>query len=391
MTTLILVGAGHAHAQVLLEFGRRRPERLSKLILVAPQIMAPYSGMVPGWMAGHYSWDECCIDFERLCRHAGAEIVQEDATGIDADASSLVLASGVRLQYDWLSLNIGATLKPAAKDSMVLALRPLSELEDKWADMLETVKAIPPERRFHLLMVGGGPAGVETVLAARHAISHAAPKLRAEFTLATSGDQLVPGLSDAAARRLRAALDRAAVSVVNDFKAVSVESNIVLAEDGRTLAADAVLWATGAQPYRWPAESGLAADERGFIHVGATLQSVSHPNVFAVGDCAGWEQPLPKAGVFAVRMGPVLARNLDAAIDGGSFQDYVPQSRYLVLIGTGERHAVGTRGKLAWQGKWAWHWKEYIDRRFIAAYNGKQGRAHQNARQNPFNSGDAST
>jgi pyridine nucleotide-disulfide oxidoreductase family protein len=368
MSTLVLAGAGHVHAQVLLEFGRCRPPGLKDIIVVAPHVMAPYSGMVPGWIAGHYRWNECCIDFQRLCRHAGASLIEENVAGIDADSSSLVLGSGRRLHYDWLSLNVGSTLKPDARDSMVLPLRPLADLRDKWPALMARLKSLAPGQRFCMVTAGGGAAGVETVLAAQHAIQAAAPHVQANFILATSGKHLVPGLSAAAERRLQICLDQAGVQVLFGFRATAVTGNVIFSEDGRSIACDAVLWATGAQAHDWLAASALATDERGFVQVDNTLRSVSHPRVFASGDCAGWSTALPKAGVFAVRMGPVLARNLYAAVASEKLSGFKPQRRYLVLIGSGGAQAVASWGSLGWQGRAAWWWKQTIDRRFLQRY-----------------------
>jgi pyridine nucleotide-disulfide oxidoreductase family protein len=337
---------------------------------VSPTALAPYSGMVPGWLAGHYRWEECCIDFDRLCRRAGALRIEQQVARIDPAQSEAVLEDGRRIAYDWTSIDIGSTLTPPHSEEVsVLPLRPLSTLCGRWERLLQTLAALPKGTAYRILMVGGGAAGVESMLAIQHHVTACAPHLRLRFMLASQREELLPGLAGGAARRLRGHLDERRIEVVQNFTASHIVQHAVISAAGQALETDAAIWATGAQAYRWPGESGLATDERGFIRIRTTLQSASHPNVFAAGDCAGWEPSLPKAGVFAVRMGPVLARNLDAALDGKALQDYSPQRRYLVLIGTGDRHAVGARGKLAWQGKWAWRWKEHIDRGFVEGYN----------------------
>lgn len=370
MKRLVLIGAGHSHAEVLRSFARHKPAQL-ELVLVSPHALAPYSGMVPGWLAGHYRWEECCIDFAALCRRAGARWIAQTAARIDPGRSEVLLQDGQRIGYDWASIDIGSTLHPPQSDEVtVLPLRPLATLRGRWDALLETVQALPRNATYRLLMVGGGAAGVESVLAIQHRLQRLAPAVRFRFALATHGSELLPGLARGAARRLRAHLEQRNIEVIPEFNASRIAHHAVVADDGIAVETDAAIWATGAQPYRWVAEAGLATDERGFIRIGATLQSVSHPNVFAAGDCAGWSRPLPKAGVFAVRMGPVLAGNLEASISGKPLQSYVPQRRYMVLIGTGGSHAVGARGNLAWQGRWAWRWKQHIDRGFVAAYKG---------------------
>jgi len=115
--------------------------------------------------------------------------------------------------------------------------------------------------------------------------------------------------------------------------------------------------------------SGLALDETGFIATGATLQSSSHPEVFAVGDVATRsDAPHPKSGVYAVRAGPPLALNLRRFVAGGHLVRYLPQPRSLNLLACGERYAIGSWGDWSFEGRWVWWWKDRIDRAFVARY-----------------------
>lgn len=370
MKRLVLVGAGHAHAQVLHELSCRPLDDI-KVCLVSPHTLAPYSGMVPGWLAGHYAWAECCIDFTRLCRRAGAELIIDSVAAIDTVGSQLMLESGRTLGYRWLSLNHGSTLSPTGHARIpLLPMRPLADLQDRWNGMLDIVRHLPPNARFHILMIGGGTAGVESLLAVRHRLTGIAPHVHFSFALATHGNALMPGQARAAARLLQARMENQGIRIHFSFPAEKLMGDMVIATSGQAIRADAVLWATGAQSLPLARKSGLAVDERGFIRIDRTLRSVSHPDILAAGDCASWQPPLPKAGVFAVRMGPVLAGNLRALVAGKPLDSFTPQRRHLALIGTGDRHAVGSWGRFGWQGHWAWRWKQYIDRRFIARYNG---------------------
>ena len=375
MKRLLLIGAGHAHAQVLLEFSRRRPRDL-ELTLVSPAALAPYSGMVPGWMAGHYDWDACCLDFARLCREAGAVLRLDTATAIDSARGQVELASGAHVSYDVLSLDIGSTstshsTAPAAlAGALLLPMRPLGALHARWHTLRETVKALAPTSVFRVAMVGGGAAGAECILAAQHQLAAWSPQVCFEYVLATRGTAVLPGLAARAGRLIDERLRRADVRIVFGFDAQDVDGHTVRSRDGRALDADVVLWATGGQAYAWPAGSGLALDEAGFIRVDAMLRSVSHPNIFAAGDCASHDAAVPKAGVFAVRMGPVLSHNLRASLQGRPLRSYRPQRRYLALLSVGKRHAIAAWGPFAWQGGWVWRWKDRIDRGFLRRYAG---------------------
>jgi pyridine nucleotide-disulfide oxidoreductase family protein len=366
VTRLVLVGGGHAHARVLLDFAQR-PTAM-ELVLVTPITRVPYSGMVPGWLAGHYHWDECCVDFAWLCERSGARLVLRSAAGLDAARCELLLDDGSRLPYDLLSLDIGSTLNPPQTGTGVLPMRPLSELRARWDGLLDAIRCLEDGSCHRVLMVGGGAAGVESVLAAAHRLRALAPEVRFAFSLVTHGDALLSRLAGGAGRRLRTHLARQGIELVTGFNACQLRGNTVIAADGRTLDADTVLWATGAEAWAWPAAAGLACDERGFVQVDARLRSVSHKNVFASGDCAGMQPSLAKAGVYAVRMGPVLADNLRAAGARRPLRPYRAQRRFLVLIGSGGPHAVAAWGPLAWQGDWVWRWKQRIDRRFVARH-----------------------
>lgn len=411
MHHLVLIGAGHAHARVLRDWAQTtlelRPPAI-RLTLVTPHELAPYSGMVPGWLAGHFAWEACCVNFRYLCQQAGAELRLGEVTRLDAERQQLTLQDGTPLAYDTLSLNIGSTLSPQTDGSVpLLPLRPLAELQRGWQNMQQQIRTLPADTEWHMLVLGGGPAGVESILSAQYRLAQIAPHVKLHWTLLTRGQEILPGMARGAASRLLRLLRQRQIRVEHGFAASMIANGEVHAEGDRHIRADGVLWATGAQAHRWPQQSTLALDARGFIRIDAQLRSISHPNVFAVGDCCSWgngdQEPasdeaarkalhtaqLPKAGVFAVRMGPVLSHNLQArlrqigrntpalqnsevqtpALQNPALQAYAPQRHYLVLIGTGDAHALANRGPFSWQGRWVWRWKNRIDRGFLAQFN----------------------
>ncbi len=364
MKRLLLVGGGHAHAQVLLDW-IRAPLPGVELLLVTPSALAPYSGMVPGWLAGHYRFEDICIDFAALARAAGATLVLDEVVALDAAARELRLAGGRALSYELLSLNIGSTLLPPAVPAScrLLSLRPLGELRQAWDVLLQGLAsdgagagATTPLR---ITMVGGGAAGVESVLAVCRRLRTMQPGRPLQAQLVTRGQSLLPGMAQGAARRITQALLQAGVAL-----RLGADFELAMAEQ-----TDLLLWATGAQAHAWPAASGLACHPQGFVSVGTSLQSTSHADVLAVGDCAGWAPPLPKAGVFAVRMGPVLSANLRAALAGQPLQAYTPQRRYLALLATADGSAIGAWGGLSAQGRWLWRWKDHIDQAFLDRFS----------------------
>ena len=357
---LLLIGAGHAHAQVLRDW-IAAPVPGVDLVLVSPSSLAPYSGMVPGWLAGVYRFEEICIDFAALAAAAGARLLIDELVALEPDRRLAHLASGQVLGYELLSLNVGSTLRPPplAGPGQVLALRPLGELRQRWESLLGNPALGQRRQPLRITAVGGGAAGVEALLAVLACLRQRQPGQAVKGQLITRGT-LLPGVAAGARRAAMAALAAADAQVLTDtaFDAGSPQG-----------APDLLLWATGAQSHAWQAGSGLAVSAGGFIGINAQLQSLSHPQVLAVGDCAHWAgQPLPKAGVFAVRMGPVLSHNLRALLYGQPLQRYRPQRRYLALLATADGRAIGAWDGLAAQGRWVWHWKDHIDRGFLAKF-----------------------
>ena len=357
MKRLLLVGAGHAHAQVLNDW-IAAPLPGVELTVVSPSALAPYSGMVPGWLAGRYRYDEICIDVETLAAAAGAHFIEGAMTGIDADHRRVHLAGGAALDYDVLSLNVGSTLNPPVlAGTHVLPLRPLGGLALAW-DALLAALAQHAARPLAITAVGGGAAGVESLLAVLARLRALQPARPLSAVLVSRSASLLPGLPRAAARSAQAALAAAGVELRlgTDFSPAEAPGRNVL------------LWAAGAEAHAWQRDGGLAVGASGFVRIDECLRSLSHPEVHAVGDCAEWARPLPKAGVYAVRMGPVLSHNLRAALGVGVPQDYVPQRRVLALLATADGSAIASWGPGALRGRWLWRLKDRIDRKFLRRF-----------------------
>jgi pyridine nucleotide-disulfide oxidoreductase family protein len=376
MKRLLLIGAGHAHAQVLRDW-REQPLPGVELTLVSPSLQAPYSGMVPGWLAGHYRFDQICIPVGALAAAAGAGFVRSELRRLDPQQRRVELCNGEALGYDLLSLNVGSTLTPPAPQGVVvLPLRPLGDLRQAWEQALAALQAQPSPARtldsagaasadraprpLRIIAVGGGAGGIEALLAVRHRLLRAAPQRKLQCLLVSRSTQLLAGAAPAAVRHIEAALQRAGVRVMLGQPY----------DDSMAAGCDLLLWAVGAQAHRWQLESGLALSEHGFIRIDAQLRCTSHPEVYAVGDCAEWPHPLPKAGVYAVRMGPVLSNNLRAALGDRPWRAYDPQPQALSLLAAGDRHAVASRGTWAAQGGWVWRWKDHLDRAFLRRFDG---------------------
>ncbi|MES2889300.1 MAG: FAD-dependent oxidoreductase [Pseudomonadota bacterium] len=365
MKRLVLVGAGHAHAEVLRVWAGA-PLAGVELVLVSPHALAPYSGMVPGWLSGAYRFEEMAMDFAGLCSAAGARWVAGELDAVDAHRQQMRLTTGETLDWDLLSLNVGSTLNPPAahpaRATRMLSMRPLAALRLHYDALLAQWMKHDASQPFTVTAVGGGAAGFESLLAVLARLRALRPECTVHGGLVTRGTTLLPGLASAARRAALQALTRAGVTLQLGTPWCNTIAR----------SSDLVLWATGAEAHAWqrdPMRRGaLAVSDRGFIRIDAQLRSVSHANVFAVGDCAEWLTPLPKAGVHAVRMGPVLSHNLRAALGEGTAQNHRAPHRFLALLSTADGRAIASRGGLGGQGRWAWRWKDHIDRAFVKRY-----------------------
>jgi selenide,water dikinase len=369
---LVLVGGGHAHVEVLRRFGLA-PEPGVEIVLVSPAQATPYSGMLPGLVAGHYRHAECHIDLPALCRFAGARFVQDAVTGLPDACRSVLLQTGGSLEADLISLDVGSTPprgRIAGADRVGTGVKPV----DAFLTELERRLSRPPEAPARVLVVGAGAGGVEIALALRHRLggADAAPASpRWQVGIVSGGPVLLPGHGQPVRRRIAALLDQRGLSVRLGVPVAAADAGGLWLADGTRLEADWVVWATGAAPPAWLGAAGLALDRGGFVLVDACLRSVSHPAVFAAGDVATLaERTHPKSGVYAVRQGPPLAANLRRALTGQPLLVWQPQQRTLALLATGPRHAVASWGPLSVAGAWVWKWKDRIDRGFMQRYQG---------------------
>lgn len=365
---LVLVGGGHAHVHVLKSFGMK-PMPGVRLSLIGRDIETPYSGMIPGFVAGHYSFDECHIDLAQLAAWTGARLIQAEAVGLDPVNRQVLLKNRPPVSYDLLSIDVGAAPSldaiPGAAEHAT-PVKPIAELGRRWLAFVERIK----DRRAPLLIVviGGGAGGVELALAIDHRLHEIAPAATIDVTLVTRGE-ILTGNAASAQQAMRAILARRGIRLVENKSTTRIERGAIHLDGGERLAADDVFVVTEASASSWFAATGLPLDDRGFFAVGDTLRSTGDGNIFAVGDCATvLAHPRPKAGVFAVRQGPPLAENLRRALLGQEPKPFVPQRRYLSIIGTGDGRALATRGSWSIEGAWVWRWKDHIDRRWMRMY-----------------------
>lgn len=346
---LLMIGAGHAHLGVLRRWAmvERPPGRIG---ILSPGPAAWYSGMMPGLLAGRFRARDCQVELQPLCRAAKVELLFGEADALSAAQQLVLLADGRSLNTDWLSLNVGGQVAcpPQQGEIMqVLAVKPFSKFLAGWQRWQQAPQS--------LAILGGGAAGVELALA----LAGQVPKL-ALFC----GGPLLAG--HAAGLRLRALghLRQRGVQVREHCPISRIEDDCLISGTEPVWRGERLLLASGAQALPWLARSGLDCDPQGFVSIAPTLQSYSHPHIFAVGDCAD----LPgarKSGVYSVRQAPVLAANLNAALRRLSLRSYRPQQQSLALLATGDGGALLGWHDLSAGGRLFGRWKDYLDQGFI--------------------------
>ena len=364
MKRLLLAGGGQVHALVLRDLAQRRLTGID-VVLVTPSNQLRYSGMLPGWVAGHYGLSDLTIDLAPLADAAGARLILAQLRKLDLANRIALTDGGQAIDFDVLSIATGAVVDIDAIDGArqhALPLRPFEQFIGGWERIVQNADAA--SETFRLTVVGAGAAGVEMALAA----SYRARKMRLPMRvrLLTGGVPLLPGHGDRARSLMHAMLAKGGVQLL-DATAQRVESGAVITRDDQRFVTDATLIATGANAPDWLRSTQLALDDGGFIAVNSHLQSISHSFVFAAGDVATLtETPRAKSGVYAVRAAKPLAGNLITAITGEPLGVFTPQRRALYLISTGPKHAIASWGRWGFAGRWVWRWKNGIDRDYIS-------------------------
>jgi selenide,water dikinase len=346
---VLLIGAGHAHLAVLKKLAEK-PLYGARFMIVTPRSKQIYSGMLPGLIAGHYRLRDIEVDVQGLAGRAAAEYQPGELRSLDLKDKTVRLGDGTVLEYDLLSLNVGSGVDqsiPGARE-YALAVKPFEGL-------IGRLDGAPIAR---IAIAGAGAGGMELAMALRHR--------GAQVTLYSDR----PAMSAALAQRAVSAMRRVGVDFRPGMPVDAIEAGPVVVSGASSQEFDAVLLTTGPAAFPWLRESGLTTDERGFTLVDDGLQSLSHPEVFAAGDCATLRNaPHPKSGVYSLRHGQVLDENLRNVVARAPLARYAPQANALVLISCGGKYAIAQRGGWTAEGAWVWRWKNWIDRRWLRSLN----------------------
>ncbi|MFY7933952.1 MAG: FAD-dependent oxidoreductase [Microcystis aeruginosa] len=369
---LVFIGGGHSHAIALRLWGQS-PLKNVQLTLISDVTHTPYSGMLPGHIAGFYDFAETHIDLPSLARYSQAQFCLAKANFIDTEKCQVICNNSLQIPFDYLSIDIGSI--PAvdnvigAKEYAIPA-KPVPIFREGWQEILK--KAVSnPNNPLNIVIVGGGAGGVELALNMQ---SRLAKILNSSSNLNLSlihrGKKLLPAHNNWVGQRLENIFKQRGIRLYLSTDVTAVQADQIICSSGLVLPMDYTIWVTTASAPSWIKASGLLTDEKGFILVNNYLQSLSHPHIFAVGDIATIpDYPRPKAGVFAVRQGKPLFDNLARILQNRPLKPYFPQKNYLSLIGTGDQKAIASWGGFGWQSPLLWSWKDRIDRAFMRQFD----------------------
>ena len=356
---IVLVGGGHTHALFLKQWAED-PVGDTQLHVFDPQAKVPYTGMLPGFVAGHYDIEDLYIDLRSLTQAAGGVFHEVAVRSIDTKNSTLSTATGT-FQYDILSIDVGIHTQ-LNEDEATVGVKPLNEFAQSWQSFIKQNEDTQPK----IAVVGGGVAGVEVALAMAHRLKNLNNN-QPKITIIDSG-RLLNAVQDKTRKVLLQSLQKYRIEIRENVAVETITSHSVSLDSGEKIDTDFTLLATGPQPYQWLSEIDLPVT-KGYVDVDETLRSPANQQVFAVGDCAHFlARPLPKAGVFAVRQAPILYRNICTLVSGATLEKYHPQSDYLKLISLGEKSAMADKWGFTVSGKWLWRIKNYIDRTFMKQF-----------------------
>ncbi|WP_428356231.1 selenide, water dikinase SelD [Methyloprofundus sp.] len=363
---LVLVGGGHTHALVLRKWAMN-PLPGVRITLVSPQTMTPYSGMLPGLIAGHYSFEQTHIDLVKLSRWANIRFIQDSVTAIDVASNTLALKNRPDIEFDAVSIDIGSTPNQqiAGSAEFTTPVKPISEFYQRWNSIQQQVQQ---GKIQSLSVVGGGAGSVEVIMAIAFKLRQFNQSI--QYHLITAADDVLPGYNRTVRNRVKQQLKEYKISIHSSTRVARLERGVIHCQNSDLIQADEIIWCTQASGSTWLQESQLACDDAGFMKVRQTLQSLAYDHIFAAGDIANMvANPRPKAGVYAVRQADTLFHNLRAQLLKQKLLEYKPQDGFLSLLALGEKRATGSKSLLSFSGDWVWRWKDSIDTKFMNQFH----------------------
>jgi len=369
---LVLVGGGHVHL-LSLKYAEQFIRAGAEITLIGPDRFHYYSGMGPGMISRIYPPEEVRFDVQSMVESRGGKFVKDRVVSFDPADRTLFLQGGGKISYDLASFNIGSHIPTdtiPGSEGEGIPVKPIQSLESAREAILEKSR----EGTAKVLIIGAGPAGIE--LAGNIWRLVQSENVRAEITLASSRDRVLPGFPEKASHIAQQSLTGRGVRILSDFRVVSMAHGHARCQSGQEASYDVAILTVGIVPQSIFADSGVETSEDGALLVNDYLQSTSNPDIFGAGDCIALKgMRLDRVGVYAVRQAPILFRNLLATVKGEPLKTFKPQERYLLIFNLGDGSGLFVRGAWIWKGRLAFAFKNYLDTSFMAKFqvSGEKG------------------
>lgn len=361
---LVLVGGGHAHLHVMKELHKRKISGLT-ITLISQFPYQYYSGMAAAFLEGVYREEEIRFDLGELCKRQQIQFIQGRATRVDGELKKVILSDGREISFTLLSMDTGSQMAGASLvETYGVPVKPLVNLQQMYGSCQEESTG-----GTHFLIVGAGAAGVEIALAIHRHKEEAKQGVR--VSLVEFGDTILKGYQPRLQKQVKDFLVGKKIQVMLKTQVIAIHEKYIMTRSGEKIAYDKLIWAGGVAADPFYRESGLRVDEKGFMLVNSSLQSLSYPFIFGAGDCIAFADYdyVTKVGVYAIREAPILVENILGYIHSKPLQVYIPQRTYLAILSLAHKRGILQYGKLVLKGGFCWKLKDYIDRSFMRKYN----------------------
>jgi selenide,water dikinase len=362
--TIVLIGGGHSHMLALLFLCENLPTN-TEIILLNPKPYCIYSGMLPGLLTARYQLSDCVINVAKLCLERGVTFIEDTVDHIDTNTQTVRCKNTLPIEYTLLSINTGASpkLEHLNGNQYGHAVKPVEIFFERWEQWLKSYQH--PNAVINI--VGGGAAGVEISFAVKQRMQHL--PINTKVRLISSSNGVLSNHNQQAQSRAKHLLAQHSIELITQQRVISASPTSITLQNGKRLHSDFTIWSVNAGSHSWFASTNIQCSEQGFIKVDRYLRSLSHQNIFASGDCCHFTpKPTAKAGVYAVRQAPILAKNIIAMLQQRPLKSYQPETRYLSLIAAPHQSAILSWGQWTTTGRWIWHWKNRIDQRFVQKF-----------------------
>ena len=391
---LVLAGAGHTNLHIV-RMWLQQPIADVQLTVVSPTPYATYSGMFPGTLAGLYAPEEMLIDLDQLTHAAGARLIVAECIGIDVPRRRVLLKDRPGIPFDMVSVGVGsrpAGMESVAKHPGLISIKPMFTAMNRLRHRLSELTSAPDEPnketdvdKICIVVVGAGAAGVEIAFCVRQFIRREYPNLwqrGIQVSIIDRHDSILRGYRPSTRRIAEQKMADHQIQKVVNCTVVSCDDRQLLLDNCDPIPADVVLWCAGATAVPLLDAIDLPKSGNGFLRVKSTLQTITGEPVFAVGDSASIDGASnSRAGVYAVRQGPILWQNIHRMFVGQPLVHYRPQRDFLSLLAIGDGSAIGQYRWLSSHGRWLWRLKDRIDSKFMSMHRPSGMQTHTHNRQ----------